>query len=87
MPPPPASGDLSSHPERPGVLDLYFEITAMSATRVFVLHPCIPSLKIVGLAVPKIFGHGVERSGDLDLLTPWNCCGMSAVVPATLLPI
>jgi len=37
---------------------------------VIVLHSYIPSLKFVGLLVPKIwliFGHGIYQSGDLDL--------------------
>ena len=59
MPPPPASGDLNIDPELSGCRSL-----RMSVMRVIVLHPCIPSLKFLGLPLQKIWlilGH------DLDL--------------------
>jgi len=72
--PPPASGDLNSHQERPGDLDLWsLRAPRVSMMRDIVLHP-IPSSKIAGLPVPKmwlLFGHGVKRPGDLDL---WPFC-------------
>jgi len=49
----------------------------MSVMRIIVLHR-IPSLKFVGLLVPKIwliFGHGVKRPGDLDLDLSTSKCG------------
>jgi len=57
----------------------------MSVMRVIVFHQCIPSLKFVGLPVPKIrliFGDGVNWPGDLD---PKLCHG-SPVSWVSLLP-
>jgi len=51
----------------------------------------LPSLKFVGIPVPKIWmisGHDV---GDLEAwpltFSRWNCCRMSAVARTTFLPI
>jgi len=63
MPLPPASGDLNSH----------IELSARRSPRrsVIALRPrYIPSVKFVGLPVPRIwmiFGHGIKRPDDLDL--------------------
>ena len=76
MPPPPASGDLNSHPQ----------LSAWRSSRIRV-----PSLKFVGLPVSKIwliFGHGVKRPGVLGTgaeYQPWHgqpscqfwCCEFS----------
>jgi len=87
MPPPPASGDLNSHPE----------FSSWSSPRISVTQSsysiCIPSLKFVGLPILEmwlIIGHGVKQAAwwplTFDLLiSKWG--HGSPVLSASFLPI
>jgi len=64
MPPPPASGDLNSHSEPSA-----WRSPRMSMMRVFVLHPCIPSLKFLGLPFRRYGWFSVTSLSCLLTLT------------------
>jgi len=64
MPPPPASGDLNSHSEPSA-----WRSPHMSMMRVFVLHPCIPSLKFLGFPFRRYGWFSVTALSCLLTLT------------------